>query len=193
MNRNLIKSRVILTVFSLSLLVLILLTSYKISLVLTDLTPNQENGINFLYGKEELILNYTSLEISHMNDVKRVMNYLDYLFYLSLLVCIGIITWYRKDKHFVRKLCLDGGIFAVGFLGIMLLCILIGFDSAFNVFHQIFFPQGNWIFPIDSLLIQTYPLEFFIGMSYKIFFIALFLGGLLLLINYIYKNKFNHE
>lgn len=184
MDRNKIKLRLILTIFGLSLLVLIILTSYKISLALTDLTLNQQNGIDFLSGKEDLMLNYTSSEISHMNDVKRVINYLDYAFYLSLLICTGIITWYRKDQKLVRKLLFYGGIFTTGFLGLLLICIFFGFDSTFNVFHKIFFPQGNWIFPIDSLLIQTFPLEFFIGMSYKIFLIALILGGLFILGSY---------
>ena len=36
----------------------------------------------------------------------------------------------------------------------------VAFDAAFELFHRIFFPGGNWDFPADSLLIRLYPYVF---------------------------------
>jgi hypothetical protein len=35
------------------------------------------------------------------------------------------------------------------------------FDTAFTLFHEIFFPGGNWAFPTTSTLIRLYPTGFF--------------------------------
>lgn len=34
--------------------------------------------------------------------------------------------------------------------------------SLFTAVHMVLFPQGNWRFPVDSLIIQTYPPLFFV-------------------------------
>jgi integral membrane protein (TIGR01906 family) len=175
------KRKVWLAVFSLFFLILLLLLSYKIVLSLTELTPDQQATINFLNHNRELELNYTSAEISHLEDVKKVMGSADYLFYLALFICIVILTCYRRDKEFLRKLFFYGGTVTVSILFLLLLLILSEFNSAFTAFHQIVFPQGNWLFPADSFLIQNFPIEFFIGISRKIFLFALILGGLTLL------------
>ncbi len=39
------------------------------------------------------------------------------------------------------------------------------FNGLFAAFHGVFFPQGNWTFGIDSLLICMYPLGFWMGMG----------------------------
>lgn len=42
---------------------------------------------------------------------------------------------------------------------------LVDFDGFFAAFHGVFFPQGNWTFPWDSLLICMYPPAFWVGMG----------------------------
>lgn len=39
------------------------------------------------------------------------------------------------------------------------------FDGLFAAFHGVLFPQGNWTFSYDSLLICMYPLEFWVSMG----------------------------
>ena len=34
------------------------------------------------------------------------------------------------------------------------------FDTLFTLFHEVFFPQGNWEFPVDSNMIRLYPYAF---------------------------------
>ena len=57
--------------------------------------------------------------------------------------------------------------------GIVVLAVFVGlgvwafidFNGLFTMFHQVFFAQGNWTFPYDSLLICALPTEFWIGMG----------------------------
>ena len=145
--------------------------------------------MDFLDNKEELNLNYTSSAVSHLEDVKGVMNFIDYLFYFSLLVCTGIITYYKKNKEQLMKLFKYGGITTLVSIGFILLFALFAFNHVFTLFHQIFFPQGNWIFPTNSLLIQTFPIDFFIGISFKIFLLSIGFGIVFILLNSLLKKK----
>ena len=42
---------------------------------------------------------------------------------------------------------------------------IVDFNGFFRMFHQLFFSQGNWEFPYDSLLICALPTEFWMGMG----------------------------
>ncbi len=41
----------------------------------------------------------------------------------------------------------------------------VNFAGFFAAFHGLFFSQGNWTFPYDSLLICSLPTEFWMGMG----------------------------
>ena len=178
------KEKLLLIIFCLCLPLFLLLFSYKTTLFLTDLTINQQNAINYLNNKEGLRSDYNNDEVSHLNDVKKVMDCLDYLFYGLLLGLTLIITIYQKEKNKLLKLFKFGGITAVSAMMIILIFSLTLFDQTFTVFHQIFFPQGNWTFPLDSSLIQTFPLEFFIVISRNIFLQSLFWGSIFILLSF---------
>lgn len=171
---------VLLIIFIACLPLFSVLLSYKMALVLIGLTENQETTMNFLQGKGELTLNYNADEISHLNDVKKVMGCLDYLFYFLLLFLTLILTYHKKNKEHLQKLLAFGGITTIIFSLMIIIFILLSFNYSFTIFHSIFFPQGNWSFPADSLLLQTFPLDFFIGISRSIFLGALLLGLVLI-------------
>ena len=73
------------------------------------------------------------------------------------------------------------GICTLGITIFILIFILIAFDNVFTIFHSILFPQGNWIFEESSLLIQTFPEEFFIKIAEYIFLLSLFWGSIFIL------------
>ncbi|HLC88988.1 MAG TPA: DUF1461 domain-containing protein [Candidatus Nanoarchaeia archaeon] len=181
--------KLFLVLFCVSLPIFLMLFSYRIALFFTSLDANQEDTVNYLQNQEELSLNYTAAEVSHLEDVKSVMGITDYLFYFSLLIVTLILTASRKDQEQIKRLLFYGGITTVIVLGMILLFSLTAFDLAFTLFHNLFFPQGNWTFPSDSLLIRTFPLGFFMGMSYKIFLLSLGLGMGILVIGKINKEK----
>lgn len=183
------KEKVLMIVFCILLPIVLLLLSYKIVLGLVVLTGFQQETVDFLQGEKELDLEYTLDEFSHLEDVKKVMGVFDYLFYFGLLVVTLIVTYYRKNEKQLNKLFFYGGIVTGGFVLVKLFFSLVAFDWAFKIFHEIFFPQGNWRFPSDSLLIQTFPGDFFMGMAMKIFFLALVLASFFILGSILWKKR----
>jgi len=177
------------TVFALLLPLFLLLFSYKVVLSVTSLTEPQQETMNFLQSNAELTMNYTSLESSHLEDVKQVMNYTTILFYGLLLGVTALITYHRRKKKELEKLLTIGGKATVIFLSVLLILSLTSFNFLFTLFHQIFFPQGNWMFATDSLLIQTFPTTFFTAIAIKIFLLTLILGAILIVASKLIKKK----
>lgn len=60
---------------------------------------------------------------------------------------------------------LYGGAGALALFAILGAWGLIGFDGLFAWMHSLFFAEGTWVFPADSLLIQMYPAGFWMGMG----------------------------
>lgn len=60
---------------------------------------------------------------------------------------------------------LYGGAGALALFAILGAWGLFGFDALFAWVHSLFFAEGSWVFPADSLLIQMYPAGFWIGMG----------------------------
>ncbi len=164
--------------------VLTLLLSYHTTIFFFPQTIVQENTISYLNDNTiTLLQNYTALELSHLEDVRAVMLWADYVFYASFL--LGLI-WlaYGFKRKLLPKMLLYGGISIVMVIGLILLFSVISFNSSFTAFHKIFFPQGNWQFPADSLLIQTFPLDFFIKIAFIIFIQTLCWGSLFIVVGY---------
>ncbi|NQV91473.1 DUF1461 domain-containing protein [Candidatus Woesearchaeota archaeon] len=162
--------------FSFIAIVFLVLFSFKIVLFLTPLSDNQQQTVDFLQGKDELKVPYEENAVSHMYDVKKVFFYADVMFYVSLLILTLFLTHYRKKIKKISEFLNYGGWTTIIGLGSLLMFALIGFNTLFTWFHRIFFPQGNWMFDAESLLIQTFPIEFFVSMSLKIFILALVFG-----------------
>ncbi len=129
-------------------------------------------------------MNYTSLEMSHLDDVKKVMDTINFLLYGLLIIVLIIITSQWKKKKFLVKLCQDGGFSTIGAVILLSLAIILSFNITFTLFHLLFFSQGNWQFPADSLLIQTFPIEFFVRMSTWIALLSFAEGSIFILLSY---------
>lgn len=184
---TLMNKKELIIVLSLTIPLFLLLFSYKSVLSFADFTPAQENVFGFLEGRQKLAPGFTELEISHLEDVQKVMKTADYIFFILLLMITAIITYYKKDTDFLLKILkLGGKITAISVLSLGLLSTLF-FNFMFTIFHNLFFPQGNWVFASDSLIIQTFPLDFFIVTSQKIFLLTLFLGIIFIVSDYLYQ------
>ena len=182
------KEKITIVLFSIVLLMFLLLLSYKLVLFFTPLTDAQKNVFLFLDGKQNLSTSFTAAEVSHLEDVKQVMKYADYMFYILLLGFTLTIIFYRKKKDFLLNLLHLGGKVTFAVMILLGALSLISFDALFAIFHRIFFPQGNWLFAADSKIIQTFPLDFFISLSRNIFLLTLFLGILFILLGYYFKD-----
>ena len=115
-----------------------------------------ENLINYFNGKEELNFNYTEVEVIHLNDVKFLIN-LSRIIVYALGILILLILIIDRD---ISGILIISGIITIG---IIILLFLIDFNFLFTKFHEILFMNDYWLLSNNTLLIQTYPMEFFIS------------------------------
>ena len=99
-------------------------------------------------------------EQAHMADVRTVFRGLWILAVISLVV-LGVAAVRRGDRsrtwRAVRRgaIGLTIGIVVVGAVG------LVAFDRLFEVFHEVFFPAGSYLFnPLTDRLVQLFPFQF---------------------------------
>jgi integral membrane protein (TIGR01906 family) len=145
------------------------------------------NVIDFLKGGVNLSEEFDGNERRHMEDVKKLYLVATILFSIAaitififlLLVFILAIPM----KLFLRTL-MWGFLAALILNIIIILFVLLNFSDAFILFHHIFFPQGNWQFPYDSLLITLFPEEFFTTIATRILLTSMILSALLLAATY---------
>lgn len=106
---------------------------------------------------------YTSDEISHLEDVKKVLKIINTIYYILLLISfIGLISLYylpNFPKH-VFILLISGFFFS---LLLILILYFLPFDILFEKMHSTLFPQGNYTFDSTSNMIRLFPEGFFIG------------------------------
>ena len=115
-----------------------------------------ENLINYFNNKEELNFNYTEVEVIHLNDVKFLIN-LSRIIVYALGILILLILIIDRD---ISGILIISGIITIG---IIIILFLIDFNFLFTKFHEILFMNDYWLLSNNTLLIQTYPMEFFIS------------------------------
>ena len=147
---------------------------------------------DLLFGEDEnaTVPLLRDIEIRHMKDVKDVYTYLRVGALISLIVAV-LLTYYlyRKDKDLLYKtykFMYVGPALFVSFVGGY---ILIDFDTAFGVFHMIFFRNNDWILRYDDALIQLLPTTFWMVSG----IIILVLFSLSMGIIYLLNEKFNKK
>ena len=110
--------------------------------------------------------------ISHLQDCNRLIGdvspYLWVCAAISFLVLAGLHVANMRNPRYANTAALICTIapcvLIVAFLGFGIWAT-IDFNGFFSAFHGLFFPQGNWTFSSESLLICMYPLNFWIGMA----------------------------
>lgn len=130
-----------------------------------------QNIYNFLQNKTALNYNFTSLEKSHLQDVKNIFSIAYYIFWISLSWFIIITLYFILSKNYnqIFKWLFIWSIISLSIIWILLFATIFDFSSSFQVFHKIFFPQWNREFAESSRLITLFPESFFIAISRTIF------------------------
>jgi integral membrane protein (TIGR01906 family) len=154
-----------------------------------------DNVIRYFRNIEDLKY-FTADEKSHMQDVKHLIRLMQFIYYGAAAVSIILFFYcYKKFKNdrfeFIKilaKSLLYSSIAACILLVLIFLMSVFAFNSLFTTFHLIFFPQGNWMFSPDSLLITLFPESFFFDISIRIFIYAIFQALIFLSIGY-WMNK----
>jgi hypothetical protein len=106
---------------------------------------------------------YTPNEISHLLDVRKLL-----LFNLILLFFCLMVLRSRFQSVWQAKILLFSTLTGIIFVLLFFLSIYLFWNQLFILFHQLLFPQGNWTFPSNSLLIQNFPERYWIN-SFKLF------------------------
>ena len=121
----------------------------------------------------------------HFEEVRILFLKMDVLFWISLIVIIIFMYFYRKN---IKTLFSRYTKFLVTLLiicGFIALPIIINFSWSFEKFHKIFFNNNDWLFdPVTDPIINALPEEVF--SSYLIAIVAIFF--LLLLVPLLIKH-----
>ena len=113
---------------------------------------------------------YTADEISHMSDVRAVFDGAKLLIPAGFFVmAIRLQRARTRSADAMLRLIRDGAVavgIAVAAVGIV---AAFAFEQAFLLFHQVFFPQGNFLFdPATSNLLRLYPDWYWQGITFRI-------------------------
>lgn len=143
----------------------------------SELSQVMQKMISYLAGDADSMQSYkvyysfykvpyfTDGELKHMQDVRGVFHFGDVVFYVMLglyFACMVFLLLIKKNN--IEK---NIGFFNKSTLALILITLFIGlmfsidFNQAFENFHKIFFPQGNYTFPWSSNLIKMLPIELF--------------------------------
>ncbi len=127
---------------------------------------------------------YNERELSHMNDVKGVVQKLT-RFGLGLvavmvisIVLLAISSSTRLDLYAALQ---AGSILTVALIIAGLIAATTSFDWLFTEFHGLFFQGNTWLFPTSDTLIRLFPEQFWIDAFVLVFsgvlIEALVIGG----------------
>lgn len=121
----------------------------------------------------------TANEASHMYDVHVLGSSLALA---ALLIAIAFVVLFRSLSSAQKNTVLLSPVLLLVLL--VLPTLTVDFTFAFEIFHQVFFPQGNYAFPANSVLISTYSESFFSSLFVTGVFLVYLLTILLLYLRY---------
>ena len=112
---------------------------------------------------------FTTAEYAHMADVRNVfLGSRVAAVGAAVVAALAILRVVRRDRAAAVVLVRDAAIAAAIGTAIIAIVAAVAFDPLFLLFHEIFFPQGNFLFPPDSNLIAMYPDPYWYGMTIRI-------------------------
>lgn len=104
---------------------------------------------------------------SHLDDCYALISgAVPWLTAAAVLAAASLIALVRAGHQRTAGAALFAGPAALlAFMAVCGIAAAIDFEGFFAVFHGVLFPQGNWTFPADSLLICMLPEGFWMGMG----------------------------
>jgi len=110
---------------------------------------------------------FTADEYAHMADVRRVFDGAKLLLGACVVV-LAIRVQRARARREALRVVRDGSIAAAVGVLVVGAAAAVAFDPLFLLFHEIFFPQGNFLFGPDSNLIAMYPDQYWYGVTLRI-------------------------
>lgn len=117
-------------------------------------------------GASELYC-YSKETVSHLDDCYNLMSQaMPFVLAAALLAAVGLVfTGVTGGKRRLGLVLIGAGAGVIVVLGLLGAWAALNFQSFFAAFHGLFFSQGSWEFPFDSLLICSLPTQFWMGMG----------------------------
>ena len=112
---------------------------------------------------------YNERELSHMQDVKRVVQGTFTAWYVSLaiLALAALWAWRAQEMKAFRRGLNLGGWITIGLAALIGSIVVIGiamdpdvFWNFFAWFHSLFFSANTWLFEYSDTLIRLFPIRF---------------------------------
>jgi integral membrane protein (TIGR01906 family) len=127
---------------------------------------------------------FTESELSHMVDVKEVVQGALLAWYIIIGLSVAMLGWFLIMGQWssLRQAFQAGGWVTLGFIGALLIFLLVSFDTLFDSFHRLFFADGTWLFDQSSTLIRLFPFVFWRDAFALVLIFALVVGVLLVLL-----------
>lgn len=127
---------------------------------------------------------FTDSELSHMADVKEVVQRALLAWYIILGLSVAMLVWFLVMGQWsaMRKAFQAGGWVTFGLISALLIFLAISFDTLFTRFHQLFFAEGTWLFDESSTLIRLFPFVFWRDAFALVLTFTLLVGIILALI-----------
>ena len=121
--------------------------------ILCDLVLRCDDFDETLHGAVLL----TADERAHMRDVGNLVRALLITLAVSFVALVATMVALRREPWRIGRILLRTGTL-VGVVALLAgFAFATAFDEAFLVFHEIFFPQGNFLFGPDSNLLRLFP------------------------------------
>lgn len=105
---------------------------------------------------------FNGRELSHMQDVKNVVQPVLWVGYGVWFLVLGLGLWARFGgwwPEYVRGIWC-GGWLTVGLVAVIGIFAGISFWQFFTVFHELFFTGDSWLFLYSDTLIRLFPMRF---------------------------------
>ncbi len=105
---------------------------------------------------------FNERELSHMHDVKGVVQPALFVGYCICFFMLGMAAWARFGgwwSEYVRGIQ-RGGWFTVGLVAVLGILGATSFWQFFTVFHELFFKGNSWLFLYSDTLIRLFPIPF---------------------------------
>ncbi len=134
-------------------------SSYEPTKKLISFFQSSEKNIPDVFSDEK--------EISHLYDVKKIINISTWILFFSFLFVFIYFAFVKSFKFIFL------GSFFVLFVSLFLM--IAPFTNLFSVFHSFLFKSGSWIFSAESTLITFYPESFFFDFMFYILLVSLLL------------------
>jgi len=153
------------------------------------------NVVDFVQGRATLLEDFNSREATHLENVRSLFSITKRLYYASLFVLIILLLYLFKSNKF--KQTLPHALLFSGVISLLLLLLIfllsLNFADFFNNLHRPLFASGSWIFPKDSLLITSFPQQFFEDFTRSLLRLVFVNSALFIGIGLFMRKKFKQQ